>query len=55
MLIDGGVASPGTANVTYCPHGDGCRAVVTLDNGGIVADISVPTTTVTLDVPEGKF
>ncbi|XP_076800337.1 laminin subunit alpha-5-like isoform X2 [Clavelina lepadiformis] len=54
VLIDGGVASPGTANVTYCPHGDGCRAVVTLDNGGIVADISVPTTTVTLDVPEDK-
>nr|XP_026696566.1 laminin subunit alpha-5 isoform X4 [Ciona intestinalis] len=54
VVIDGGIASTGDANITYCPSADGCRAVVTKDDGSVVVDITVPTTTFTITVPNGK-
>uniref|UniRef100_H2ZQD0 Laminin subunit alpha n=1 Tax=Ciona savignyi TaxID=51511 RepID=H2ZQD0_CIOSA len=54
VVIDGGVASTGSANISYCPHADGCRAVVTKDDGSILVDITVPTSTFTITVPNGK-
>jgi len=54
VVVDGGVTSTGTANVTYCPFAEGCRAVVTTDDGRTVIDITVPTTTFTITVPEGN-
>nr|CAB3263372.1 laminin subunit alpha-5 [Phallusia mammillata] len=54
VVIDGGVTSTGTVNVTHCPFSDGCRGVVTTDDGRILVDITVPTTMFTITVPDGK-
>nr|XP_039265768.1 laminin subunit alpha-5-like isoform X2 [Styela clava] len=52
VVISGGITHEGTANVTFCPDGDGCRAVVVSDTGAALLDIMNPTQTMTIQVPK---
>ena len=55
VVIDGGVASTGGANISYCPNENGCMAVVSTEDGRTLIDVTVPTTTFTIIGPEGTW
>ncbi|XP_039265221.2 laminin subunit alpha-5-like isoform X2 [Styela clava] len=54
IISDGGLTHEGTANVTFCPSGDGCRGVVISNNGAVVIDITNRPQTMTIKVPADK-
>ncbi|XP_069892911.1 laminin subunit alpha-5-like [Dipodomys merriami] len=54
VLIHGGRVWQGHANASFCPHGYGCRTLVSCE-GRTVLDVTDSELTVTVRVPEGRW
>lgn len=54
VLIDGGRIWQGHANASFCPHGYGCRTLVSCE-GQTMLDVTDNELAVTVRVPEGRW